>query len=195
MSESPSDVTALLKSHAEGNREALGELFQLVYRELRSMARKQRRLLNAGDTLDSVALVNECYMKLLRSDGLPPRDRGHFFAVAASAMRHLLVDYARSRRRAKRHGVHVELEPDELAMVQQTDTVLAVHQALDRLAVVDPRLVAVTECRYFAGLSVPETAEALGVSVSTVERSWRAVRGFLGRELAASASGPGIAGA
>lgn len=178
------DITGLLAEHAAGSPEALGELFRRVYSELLALARSQRRRLGGGETLDTVGLVHDCYLKLVGGAGVPARDRGHFFALAARAMRHLLVDYARSRARDKRRGVIATVDPDALGLEEQTETVLAVHQALDRLAEIDPRLVAVTECRYFAGLSVPETAEALGVSVSTVERTWRAVRGYLGEQLA-----------
>lgn len=178
------EVTELLAAHAAGDEAALGELFERVYGELLAVARNQRRRLGAGATLDTVGLVHDCYLKLAGADGLPARDRAHFFALAARAMRHLLVDYARSRRRIKRRGELASVDPDELGLDQQIETVLAVHQALDKLAALDPRFVTLTECRYFAGLSVPETAEAMGVSISTVERTWRAVRAHLGAELA-----------
>lgn len=180
----PQEVTTLLAAYASGDESALGELFRSVYGELLRLARSQRRRLGGGATLDTVGLVHDCYLKLAGADGIPARDRGHFFALAARAMRHLLVDYARSKARSKRRGEHASLDPEALGTNDDTETVLAVHEALERLAAVDPRLVQVTECRYFAGLSVPETAEALGISVSTVERAWRAVRTYLGAQLA-----------
>lgn len=180
MDPSTADITGLLAAHEGGDQEALAELFRRVYRELHALAGRQRRRLKAGGTLDSVALVSECYLKLARSDKAPATDRGHFFAVAACAMRHLIVDYARARKRAKRSGVKVELDPEQAAEERETETVLAVQQALGRLAEIDPRLVAVVECRFFAGYSVEETAEALGLSERTVRRSWQAVRAHLG---------------
>jgi RNA polymerase sigma factor (TIGR02999 family) len=178
-----SDVTDLLTAYAAGDEAALGELFEAIYRELRALARSLRHRMRASPTLDSVALVNECYLKLLKGAGQRTVDRDHFFAVAASAMRHLMVDYARAKATAKRQGERAEVDPDDLAVAQQAEEVLAVHQALDRLASFDARLVTITECRYFAGMSVPETAAAVGVSVSTVERSWRAAQAFIAREL------------
>lgn len=179
------DVTGLLEAHAAGDREALGELFRLVYRELRVLAGRQRRRLNAGATLDSVALVGECYLKLARAEGTPPENRNHFFAVAAQAMRHLLVDYARSRSRGKRRGVRVDLDPDLMAADGEIETVLAVNQTLDGLAEIDPRFVSVVECRYFAGYTVEETATVLGMSERTVRRCWQAARSWIGRHLEA----------
>lgn len=176
-------ITLLLQAHAAGDPEALGSLFRLVYRELRELARRQRRRLDAGHTLDSVALVGECYLKLAGGAGSNPNDRNHFFAVAAKAMRHLLVDHARARSRAKRKGVKVELNDSDQAMDRQVETVLAVQQGLDRLAEVDERLVAVVECRFFAGYSVSETASALQLSERTVQRCWQAARSFLGNHL------------
>lgn len=179
----PAEVTRLLEDHRQGREDALDELFQLVYRELLQLARAQRRRLSAGETMDSVALVHDCYLRLAHGSGLAARDRGHFFASVAQAMRHILVDYARSRHRAKRKGEQASVDPDALGVDQQIETILAVHQALDRVAAIDPRLVRVAECRYFAGLSTSETAEALGVSTATVERAWKAVRAYLGQLL------------
>lgn len=177
-------ITELLAAHAEGRDGALDELFRLVYAELLVVARAQRRRLRAGGTLDTTALVHDCYIRLSKGAGLTARDRGHFYATVAQAMRHVLVDYARTRGRAKRSGDHVTADEHIPGIDSQVETVLAVHQALERLALIDERLVRVAECRYFAGLSVAETAEALGVSTATIERTWRAVRGFLGEQLA-----------
>ncbi|MGE0640442.1 MAG: ECF-type sigma factor [Thermoanaerobaculia bacterium] len=182
------EVTSLLAAHAQGDREALGELFRRIYEQLLRLARSQRHRIAAPESLDSVALVHDCYLKLAGGAGLAARDRGHFFAIAARAMRHLLVDHARARGRRKRQGERATL-PDELPAPEvEAETVLAVHQALEKLSELDPRLVEIAECRFFAGFSVPETAEALGVSVSTVERSWRAVRRYLGEQLADDAT-------
>ncbi|MCB1009034.1 MAG: sigma-70 family RNA polymerase sigma factor [Acidobacteria bacterium] len=180
----PAEITELLAGHAAGDSEALGEVFRRVYDELLRLARSQRRRLGAGETMDTVALVHDCYLKLVGGAGVPAKDRGHFFAIAARAMRHLLVDHARSRRRAKRRADLETLDDDVRGLTVEIETILAVHEGLGRLAAIDPRLVQVAECRFFAGLSVPETAEALGLSVSTVERTWRAVRTYLGEQLA-----------
>lgn len=177
-------VTELLAASRAGDRGAFERVFAAVYAELRALARRQRARSRPGGTLSTTVLVHEAFLKLAQGSAVPVADREHFFALAARAMRHLLVDYARSKARSKRRGEHASLDPEALGTNDDTETVLAVHEALERLAAVDPRLVQVTECRYFAGLSVPETAEALGISVSTVERAWRAVRTYLGAQLA-----------
>lgn len=156
-------ITLLLQAHAAGDEAALRQLFSLAYRELLGIARSQRRRLNVGSTLDTVGLVHDCFLKLAAGQGVTAKDRGHFFAVAASAMRHLLIDYAPSRAEA--------------------DQLLQVNAALEGLAAVDPRFVTITECRYFAGLSIPETAEAMGISERTVSRVWQAVLVHLGHQL------------
>ena len=178
-----SQITLLLEAHSRGDEGALRELFPLVYQELLQIARNQRRRLHSGQTLDTVGLVHDCFLKLADSGAAAPRDRGHFFAVAASAMRHLLIDYARSRSRQKRRHLRADLDAEFLVDNARADELLLVNRALERLAEIDPRLLAVAECRYFAGLSVSETAEVMGISPRTVNRVWMSVRTHLGHEL------------
>jgi RNA polymerase sigma factor (TIGR02999 family) len=142
-----------------------------------------------GQTLSTTGLVHEAYLKLQARRGAPWRDRGHFFAVAAGAMRHILIDYAKRRRRQKRGNGQLPATLDEanLAVNRETEHLLAVDEALDRLAFREPRLAQVVECRFFAGLSDEETAAALGVSPRTVQRDWVQARAWLADELAGQA--------
>lgn len=170
-------VTRLLLARADGDPEALPQLFEVVYGELRRIARSRRR--KSPTPLDTTELVHEAYLKLAAGpDGTLARDSSHFLAVAALAMRHIVVDLARARSREKRGGDrhHTDLDGKDLAQASHAERVLAVDQALHRLADDEPRLAAVVECRYFGGLSEEETATALGVSVRTVQRDWRSAR-------------------
>ncbi len=180
------DVTQLLAAHAAGEESALPELFKRVYDELRLVARNQRRRVGGHATINTTGLVNEVYVKLAEGQAGAGHNRGHFFSIAARAMRQILVDYARAQGRAKRGGnrVRTDLKPDRIAVEGHTETILAIDRALEGLGDVDERLVKVVECHYFAGLTESETAEALGVSVSTIQRSLRAARTYLGQELA-----------
>jgi len=180
------EITQLLEAHARGDRDAFGRLFETIYAELRRIARGQRyRLPGAGDTLDTTALVHEAYLKLAGGDAGAGRNRGHFLAIAASAMRHILVDHARGLRREKRGGglERTTLEPASAVVEWQAEKVLAVDRALAKLEALEPRLVRVVECRHFLGLSESETAEALGRSLRTVQRDFRAASLWLQREL------------
>jgi RNA polymerase sigma factor (TIGR02999 family) len=161
-------------------------VFEQTYAELRRLARSQRRRQGGGGTLNTTGLVHEAFLKLSGSEAAQVKDRGHFFALSARAMRQILVDYARRQMRHKRGGGWIDagIDPDQLAGSNQSETVLAVHDALARLDEIDPRLTRVAECRYFAGLTEAETAEALDVSVSTVQRTWRIVKDHLAKELA-----------
>lgn len=174
-------ITELLVAHREGRPEALNELMPLVYDQLRRMARAQRRRTSGVDTLGTTGLVHEAYLRLVDQTRADWRDRGHFFAVSAMAMRQTLIDAARRRTRAKRggHAVPVELTDAADPSIRDLDHVLEVDRALERLAAVDPRLVRVVECRYFAGLSEEDTAEALGVSLRTAQREWFKARAWL----------------
>jgi RNA polymerase sigma factor (TIGR02999 family) len=178
-------VTTLLQAIAAGDREASERLIPLVYKELRKMAAR-RMAGNAPQTLQPTALVHEAW---LRMGGENPRgweSRAHFFAAAATAMRSVLVDRAR-RRKAARHGggqQRVNVDDVEIAdRVVNDDQILAVHEALEKLAVEDPKKAELVKLRYFAGLSVEESAEILGISEPTAKRWWAYARGWLGREI------------
>ena len=170
-------ITQLLRAKADGDPQALPELFEVVYGELHRIARSRRR--KSPTPLDTTELVHEAYLKLAAGpDGTLARNRGHFLAISALAMRHIVVDLARAEKRDKRGGGqhHTGLDEERLEAVDHAERVLAVDQALDQLAQDEPRLAAVVECRYFGGLSEPETAEALGVSERTVQRDWRSAK-------------------
>lgn len=167
---------------------SLDDLLPKVYEELRELARRRLRDEQAGHTLSTTALVHEAYLRLKPLDGGQWRDRAQFFALASKVMRHVLVDYARRRSADKRGGgsTSVTLDPERHAIEPRLPEFLAVNDALDQLAVLDPRLVQVVECRFFGGLSAPETAEALGISLRTVERDWMRARAYLHELLASS---------
>jgi RNA polymerase sigma factor (TIGR02999 family) len=171
-------------------RPSLNDLLPLVYDELRQIARRQRAGWQGDFTLDTTALVHEAWLKLGRSGG-PIESRAHFLGVAAQAMRHILCDYARDRRRLKRGGDATRLPLDVLEGVDgllaltddRLDTIAALDEALARLAADEPRWARVVECRFFAGLGIDETAEALGISPATVKRDWSLARAWLYRAL------------
>jgi len=182
------EITRLLVAWKGGDAGAGEQLLPLVYGELRRIARGQRRRLASGDTLSTTALVNEVYLKLADSGALRVQDRGHFFAIAATAMRQLLVDAARRRGAAKRGGPahHTDLPSTVAATGEPRDQVvdvLALDAAMSRLADLDPRLVRLVELRFFAGLSVEETADAMELSPRTVKRDWQKARLFLYHQL------------
>lgn len=180
-----SPITELLRSHRRGDAAAFDHLVDAVYDDLRRLARRQRR----GGTLDTTALVHEAYLKLAASDALEARDRGHFFAIASRAMRQIFVDYAKARKRDKRGGGarHTDLANHDPAAPDSLEAALTVDQVLRRLADARPRLVQVVECRWFAGLSEVETAEALDTSISTVQREWREAKKLLRAEMTGGA--------
>jgi RNA polymerase sigma factor (TIGR02999 family) len=185
----PESVTAMLHAAAGGDRAVLDTLFRHVYDELRGLASRVRGGA-AGETLCTTALVNEAYLKLVPSAGIDWQSRAHFFAVAARAMRQIVVDAARRRMREKRGGAEsawaVTFDERMHAAPVRAVELLALDEALERLAALDDRQARVVEQRFFAGLSVPKTAEVLGVSEATVHRDWRAARAWLRRELGAS---------
>jgi len=182
------DITEFLHSWREGDEAALEKLTPLVYRELHRLAAHYMRREKVEHTLQATALVNEAYVRLIDWKNVQWQNRGHFFGVAAQVMRRILVDYARSRCYDKRGGGARPMTLDEAPPV--TDDKLAVlleiDQALDRLAALDARRAQVVELRYFAGLSVEETAEALKVSSITVIRNWNFAKAWLLRELSKS---------
>lgn len=180
-----SHVTELLEAHRAGEPDAFNRLVDLVYQDLRRIARGQRRRVGAADTLNTTALVHEAYARLVAHDGVPPASRGHLLAIAAVAMRQLLVDYARYRTRDKRGAgaVHEPLDEDAESLGRDAGQILELDMALERLAARDARQARVVECRYFAGLSEEETAEALDLSLRTVQREWLKARAWLRHEL------------
>jgi RNA polymerase sigma factor (TIGR02999 family) len=182
------DVTALLKAWSSGERGALERLFPLVYGELRRLAATYMRDERPDHTLQPTALVHEAYLKLVPADGAQWRDHEHFLAVAAKAMRSVLVDHARRRRAQKRGEGARPLQLDEallLAFEERATDLLALEDALQRLATESERASRVVELRFYGGLTAEETARALGVTPRTVERDWQAARAWLHRALSA----------
>lgn len=174
-------ITDLLRRHRAGDRGALDEVIPLVYNELNRAARRQLRGEPVGHTLSATALVHEAYLRLADLRELEWQDRAHFLAVAARAMRRVLVDHARRHRADKRGGGDRPVSLDEALIVadENMETVLAVDHALNRLVTLSPRLAQVVEYRFFGGLTEDETAAALGVTPRTVQRDWVKARGWL----------------
>lgn len=177
-------VTRLLHAARDGDHDALGRLLPLVYDELRRIARRQLRGASGG-TLSATVVVHEAFLKLGGTGGFHVRDRGHFMAVAATAMRQVAIDHARERLAQKRGGgaAHTLLDGHDLPVESRAEELLELDQALTRLAALDTRTARVVELRFFAGLDVDETARALEISTATVKREWRRARAFLYREL------------
>lgn len=178
-------VTQLLIAYRDGDREAFDRLVPMVYDDLRRIARRQLRRGGAGHTLDTTGLVHEAYLKLVDPAKVDWQDRGHFLAVSARAMRQVIIGYARKRSAEKRGGGErpVTLDEAQIAIDEQADRLLALDRALERLGERDERLARVVECRFFAGLSEEETAQALGVSLRTAQRDWMRARAWLKEEL------------
>ena len=184
------DITALLAEVKHGRKDALDRLLPLVYAELRRIARNQMRREREGHTLQPTALVHEAFLRLVDQDAAAWQNRAHFFGVAAQVMRRLLVDYARRRRAAKR-GIPITLDEALLqpgSSAVPYEEILAVDQALDRLARLDSRQASVVEMRYFGGLSVEETAEILGVAERTIKLDWAMAKGWMKSQLSAGGS-------
>ena len=182
---SPSDVTRLLRQWSQGDREALDQLVPLMYAELRQLAHQRLRRELANPSLNTTGLVHDAYLKLVDVKHAQFRDRAHFLAMASRVMRRLLVDQARARRAAKRGGGADAAELDEALCVSETqaETLAELDEALKRLEALDPRQGQIVEQRYFGGLSLEETAEALGVSLATVKRELRFAQAWLAAEL------------
>jgi len=175
------EITGLLAAYREGDRAALDRLFPLVYAALRELAHRQLTVRQSGDTISTTVLVHEAYLKLTGSAHQTYQDRIHFFAVASRAMRQILVDYARRHAAAKRGSgaIAVSLDPDALPDPGRAEELVALDEALSKLERLDQRLGRMVELRFFGGLSVEETGEALGVSPRTIKRDWRRARAFL----------------
>jgi RNA polymerase sigma-70 factor, ECF subfamily len=181
-------ISQALADWANRDPSARERLVPIVYEELRRVAHHYMRGERAGHTLQTTALVNEMYLRLAGLDALRWRDRAHFFAMAATLMRRVLVDYARQRGRDKRGAGVSFTSPDENAVAPQPEVdVVALDAALERLATVDPQQSRVVELRFFAGLSVEETAAALEISTATVKRDWATARLWLYNELGTDA--------
>jgi RNA polymerase sigma-70 factor (ECF subfamily) len=188
--EDRSDITELLRAWSSGDEAALSDLMPKVYPELRRVARKHLASGLPGHTLESAALVNEAYLKLIRGHGIRCENRLQFFALCAQIIRRILVDYARNRHYAKRGGGVLQIPLDEALIGARTGgaDMLALHEALTSLSKVDPRKGRVVELRYFGGLSVEETAEVLRMSPETAKRDWKMAKAWLLRELSGGRS-------
>lgn len=183
----PDDVTQLLIAWSNGDDSVRDELMTLVYEELHRIAHRHIRNERKGHTLQTSALVNEAFVRLVNQKNAHWQSRNHFFSIAAQMMRRILVDYARSRRYAKRGGdaIQVSLNEDLVVMDQRSTDVVALDEALKDLATIDERKCKVVELRFFAGLSIEETAEVLAVSPGTVMRDWRLAKAWLNRAMTA----------
>jgi RNA polymerase sigma factor (TIGR02999 family) len=182
---SSEEVTQLLVAWSNGNKAALDQLMPLVYRELHRLARRRLGRENAGHTLQTTALVNEAYLRLVGQKESQWQNRAHFFAIAAQMMRRILVDYARSRHYAKRGGGAPKVSFDEIMAVSggRAADVVALDEALTTLGELDQRKSKMVELRFFGGLSIEETAEVLGVSPGTIRRDWTLTKAWLQREI------------
>jgi len=185
MDDSKANLTQLLSSASEGDSLAADKLVALLYEDLRRLSAHYLRAEAPNHSWDSADLVDEVYMKFVKQGGIQWKDKAHFTALAAQAMRRLLVDHARAKKREKRGGQRKRLELDEQIMVSHRcdDDLLAVDEAIEKLAKLDPTHARLVELRFFGNLSMQEVAEVLGVSKRTAEREWTMVRAWLRREL------------
>jgi len=177
-------VTQLLADHRAGDAKALDRAFSFVYDDLRRAASAQLRR-GASPTLNTTSLVNEAYLRLVGGAQAQPTDRAHFLALAARAMRYIIIDYARQRGAAKRGGsaLHIQLDDNQIAINDQVQQLLTLDDAMQALGRLDERLVRVVECRFFTGMTEEETAEALEISLSTVQRDWKRAKAWLKEEM------------
>ena len=182
---SPGEITRLLQQWSDGQEEALEKLIPFIYPELHRVAMRYMARERAEHTLQATALINEAFLRLVDCKSLQWQNRAHFYAVSAQMMRRILVDYARSRREKKRGGGRRPVCLDEALVVceEQAEDLLALNEALNALVTVDPRTVKIVELRFFAGLTVEETADVLKVSHMTVARDWAFAKGWLLRQL------------
>ena len=185
MPQAPQNVTELLIGFGKGDKEALDSLVPLVYEELRRQASRYLRRERVGHTLQTTALIHEAYLRLIDQKNVHWQNRAHFFGIAAQLMRRILVDHARHKKRAKRGGSNIRVSLVEAdAMVQGQDLdIVALDQALERLAAIDEQQSRIVELRFFSGLTVEETAEVLGISPATVKRDWSMAKAWLHREV------------
>lgn len=181
----PQDITQLLEAHADGDENALHTLLPLVYDELRRIAHNRLYGERHDHTLNTTALVHEAYLKLADLNRLSWQNRAHFYAIASQCMRNVLVDYAVKRNAQKRGGGQEmqSLEGIEVGEDSSVEELLTINEALKRLEALDPRQARIVECRFFGGMSIEDTAQALGISHATVSRDWTIARAWLSREL------------
>jgi RNA polymerase sigma-70 factor, ECF subfamily len=184
-------VTVLLARAHSGDSSALADVFPLIYDELRGLARQQLRREPDGHTLSPTALVHEAYMRLIDYSRMEWAGRAHFMAVAATAMRRILVDHARGHRSVKRGGMlrRVSIDDVELGTEERAELLIAIDDALGRLKEIDERQAQVVECRFFGGMTEEETAAALGIGLRTAKRDWAKAKSWLHREIAAEYPG------
>ena len=191
-------VSDLLDELRAGHGQAFDDLLPLVYDELHRLASRQRRRWHGDETLDTTALLHEAYLKLAGQSAPEWRSRAHFLAVAATAMRQVLLDYAKRKRSAKRggrfrheplHEIEAALKVEANSVEAQTEVLAALDESLRRLDAYDPRQSRIVECRFFGGMTVEETAEALGLSPATVKRGWTMAQAWLYRDLSRSTGG------
>ena len=190
MNPSPQQVTQLLVAWGNGDEVAREELISVVYQELHRLAHHYMKRESPGHTLQTSALVNEAFVRLVDQRNVRWQNRAHFFGIAAQMMRRILVDYARNRRYSKRGGGARAMALDDALIVsdERSAEVVSIHEALQQLAELDPRKGQIVELRFFGGLSIEETAEVLGVSPGTVMRDWTLAKAWLRREISSDAS-------
>ena len=187
MAQTSQNVTQLLIGWSNGDREALDALLPVVYEELRKQAANYLRRERVGHTLQTTALIHEAYLKLVDQKNVHWQNRAHFFGIAAQLMRRILVDHARTKKRAKRGGSNIRVsfnEANVLSPSQNLD-IVALDEALERLSEIDEQQSRIVELRFFSGLTVEETAAVLGISPATVKRDWSMAKAWLHREISA----------
>ena len=185
MPQSSQNVTQLLIGWSKGDKEALDTLLPLVYEELRKQAARYLRHERPGHTLQTTALIHEAYLKLVDQKNVHWQNRAHFFGIAAQLMRRILVDHARRKKRAKRGGSDIRVSFNDANLMGQTKDldIVALDEALGRLAEIDQQQSRIVELRFFSGLTVEETAEVLAISPATVKRDWSMAKAWLHREI------------
>jgi RNA polymerase sigma factor (TIGR02999 family) len=191
MDRSPAAVTSLVDGARQGDEQALATLVPLVYDELRRLAASYLRRERPGQTLQATALVHDAYLRLLQDSHLSWQNRAHFFGIAARSMRQILIERARARHADKRggHQVRVTFDPGLIMAAREPLDFEALDDALTRLSALDAELARVVEVRFFGGLSIEETAEALGISPATVKRRWTLAKAWLARDLGGQEAG------
>jgi RNA polymerase sigma factor (TIGR02999 family) len=194
MTSPPPNVTELLRNWSDGDKQAQEKLFQIVYDELHRQAARYLRHEHPGLSLQTTDLIHEAYLRLIDQQHVEWQNRLHFFAMSAKVMRHILVDHARSRQAAKRGGSNIRLPLDEAMVVSpgQNLDFLALDEALNRLAKIDPQQSQVVELRFFSGINVEDTAKLMGVSERTVKRDWNVAKAWLRRELSRAGLNPAV---
>ena len=182
----PSETTLILTALCAGDRSGLDRLFEIVYNDFRRIARKYLRRAGSGHTLQPTELVHEAFIKLVNHQRVDWRGKSHFYAIGAQAMRHILVDHAKHKARQKRGGGRQRIPLDDVLTlsIQNDEDVLAIDEALKKLSAINETRAKIVEFRFFAGMTVAEVAEVLGVSKRTVEAHWTLTRAWLRRELA-----------